>query len=94
MIVRIKLRMGPTPSATRNLDSKLAYAMASLLTPAAVLCMVVGLWRLLADLNITEQFVFERGLLSHWQVWLALGVAVQGASVYLDRYGRRMEDQA
>jgi len=35
--------------------------------------------------------VFEGGLLSHWQVWMALGVGVQMASVYLDRYGRRGE---
>jgi hypothetical protein len=94
MIVRIKLRVGPRLEANRNLDSKLAYALASLLTPAAVLCIVVGLWRLLADLNVTEEFAIRGGLLSHWQVWLALGVAVQFASVYLDRYARRMERQA
>jgi hypothetical protein len=93
MIVRIKLRVGPRLAANRNLDSKLAYALASLLTPAAVLCIVVGLWRLLADLNITEEFAIQGGLLSHWQVWLALGVAVQLASVYLDRYAQRMERQ-
>lgn len=94
MIVRIKLRLGPEVSRTRNLDAKLAFAMASLLTPGAVLCVVVGLWRLLADVNVTEEFVFSRGLLSHWQVWLALGVGVQGASVYLDRYGRKVEGGA
>jgi len=37
--------------------------------------------------------VFEGGLLSHWQVWMALGVGVQMASVYLDRYGRRGEER-
>ena len=94
MIVRIKLRVGPRLAANRNLDSKLAFALASLLTPAAVLCIVVGLWRLLADLNITEEFAIQGGLLSHWQVWFALGVAVQMASVYLDRYARRIEEQS
>lgn len=94
MIVRIKLRVGPYLATNRNMDSKVALAVASLLTPGAVLCCVLALWRLLADLNVTTQFVIEGGLLSHWQVWLALGVAVQTASVYLDRYGRRGQEQA
>lgn len=93
MIVRIKLRVGPKIMANRNLDSKLASAIASLLTPAAVLCFVVALWRLLADADITEQFVIRGGLLSHWQVWLAMGIAIQTLSVFLDRYGRRPERQ-
>jgi hypothetical protein len=94
MIVRIKLRVGPQVAANRDLDSKLATALATFLTPAAVLCFVVALWRLLADLNVTTAFVITTGLLSHWQVWLALGIGVQAASVYLDRYGRRGEEQA
>lgn len=94
MIVRIKLRVGPIVASQRNLDSKLAFALASLLTPTAVLCIVVALWRLLADVNVTEDFVIEAGLLSHWQVWLALGIAIQFARVYLDRYGRRLERDA
>jgi hypothetical protein len=94
MIVRIRFRVGPRVSGNRNLDSRLAYAVASLLTPAAVLCIVVALWRLLADLNITSEFMIRGGLLSHWQVWIAFGVAIQSASTYLDRYGRRMQDQS
>lgn len=94
MIVRIKLGKGPRLAPARNTDSRLAYALAALLTPAAVLCIVVGLWRLLADLNITEEFIFRGGFLSHWQVWLALGTFVQWLSVSLDRYGRRLEEQS
>ncbi len=92
MIVRIRLRVGPQVKGTRNLDSKLAYAMASLLTPAAVLCFVIALWRLLSDLNFAAEFMITTGLLSRWQVWVALGDAIQRASAYLARYGRRMED--
>jgi hypothetical protein len=94
MIVRIKLRAGPLISSQRNLDSKLAFAVAGLLTPAAVLSIVVALWRLLADAKVAEQFVIEKGLLSHWQVWLALGILLQSLSVYLDRYGRRLERES
>lgn len=93
MIVRIKLRVGRRVMANRNLDSKLATVLASFLTPASVLCFVLALWRLLADLNITEKFAISGGLLSHWQVWLAMGVAAQTLSVFLDRYGRRPERQ-
>ncbi|MFN8687012.1 MAG: hypothetical protein ACK50U_13535 [Acidobacteriota bacterium] len=94
MIVRIRFHIGPRVSGTRNIDSKLAYAIASLLTPAALLCVVVALWRLLADLNVASEFIFRHGLLSHWQVWIALGVAVQTISSFLDRYGRRFQDQS
>ena len=93
MIVRIKLRVGPKVATNRNMDAKVALAVASLLTPGAMLCFVLALWRLLADLNVTTTFIFESGLLSHWQVWMALGVGVQMASVYLDRYGRRGEER-
>ena len=58
------------------MDAKVALAVASLLTPGAMLCFVLALWRLLADLNITTTFIFENGLLSHWQVWMAMGVGV------------------
>jgi hypothetical protein len=94
MIVRIKLKPGPAISNQRNLDSKLALAVASLLTPAAVLSLVVALWRVLADAKIAEEFAIEQGLMSHWQVWLALGILLQSLSVYLDRYGRRIERQS
>jgi hypothetical protein len=93
MIVRIQLRVGPKVDTNRNMDVKVALAVASLLTPGAMLCFVLALWRLLADLNVTTTFIFEGGLLSHWQVWMAMGGAVQMASVYLDRYGRRGEER-
>lgn len=93
MIVRIKLRLGPRFSAQRNLDSKLALVMAGFLTPAALLCIVMGMWRLLRDLNVTEEFMFSGGLLSHWQVWLVMGTGLQGGSVYLNRYGRRITER-
>jgi len=51
------------------------------------------MWRLLRDVNVTEEFMFRGGLLSHWQVWVAMGMGLQGASVYLNRYGRRMTER-
>ncbi|WP_031495694.1 hypothetical protein [Bryobacter aggregatus] len=91
MIVRIKLKVGPRIYGERNLDSKLAFAASGVLTPGSVLCFVIALWRLLCDLDLTGAFMIDAGLLSHWQVWLAMGILMQTLSVYLDRYGRRVE---
>ena len=93
MVVRIKLRVGPRVRSSRNLEPKLVLAFSSLLTPAAVLGFAIALWRLLADVNVTEEFAIRKGLLSHWQVWLALGIALQSLSITLDRYGRKLERQ-
>jgi len=93
MIVRIRFKVGPPLVGERNLESKLAAVLATLLPPSAVLCFAVALWRLLEDVNVTEQFAFRAGLLSHWQVWLASGIALQTLSVYVGRYGRRSEGE-
>lgn len=53
----------------------------ALLTPAAVIALVLGLWRVTADLGWTEAFLISKGLFSHWQVWMALAILLQAASV-------------
>lgn len=55
----------------------------ALLTPAAVIALVLGLWRVTADLGWTGEFLIAGGLFSHWQVWIALAVALQLAAVAL-----------
>ncbi len=91
MVVRIRLGTGPRIHPQRNVEAKLALAISSLLTPAAVLSMAVALWRVLADANVTEQFAIQGGLFSHWQVWLAFGIVLQTLAIYLDRHGRRID---
>jgi hypothetical protein len=88
MVVRIRISAGQDSILRRRYDAKFAMAFAGLLTPAAVLCFVMGLWGVLADTGFAKQFVFEDGLLSHWQVWLALGVLVQAVGIALDKYGK------
>ena len=51
---------------------------------AFVLC----LWRLGADIGYARSFVIHTGVLSHWQVWLALALGLQFFAVVLNRYGR------
>src|SRR5260370_41836539 len=55
----------------------------ALLTPAAVVALVLGLWRVSADLGWTEEFLISNGFFSHWQVWIALAITLQVAAVSL-----------
>lgn len=55
----------------------------ALLTPAAVVALVLGLWRVSADLGWTEEFLIGNGFFSHWQVWIALAILLQIAAAAL-----------
>jgi len=61
-----------------------------LLKAAATVCFVVGVWILSAGLRWAGAFVVERGLFSHWQVWMACGVAAQLAAFRLNRRNRQL----
>jgi hypothetical protein len=63
-----------------------------LLTPIASVGYVLAGWRLGADLNWTDEFFIPSGILSHWQVWLALAIATQVAAAHLARYRNTDDD--
>ncbi|HZT31548.1 MAG TPA: hypothetical protein VFA33_16790 [Bryobacteraceae bacterium] len=65
----------------------MALAVGALLTPAAVMAMALGIWRLAADLKWTDTFAISSGLFSHWQVWIAAAVVLQAGARLLHRYG-------
>ena len=65
-----------------------ANVLVSLLTPASMLALVFGLWRVSEDLGWTEAFVISSGLFSHWQVWMALAVALKMAASSLQAQTR------
>src|ERR1700722_9340984 len=88
MIVRIQLSSGARVRQKRRKNQHVALALASLLTPAAVMACVLTLWRLAADLNFTGQFPITDGLFSHWQVWVTIAGTLQFSSVLLNRYGK------
>jgi hypothetical protein len=87
MVVRIRLQRGPTVRQKARKNRHVALASAALLTPAAVSAFVLSMWRLGADLGFTRSFAIHTGILSHWQVWLAISVAIQFLAVLLNRYG-------
>jgi hypothetical protein len=88
MVVRIRLKRGPKVRPTRRKNRHVALASAALLTPAAVVAFVLSMWRLGADIGFTSSFAIRAGILSHWQVWLAIAVAIQFFAVVLNRYGK------
>jgi hypothetical protein len=94
MKVRIRLRLGPAFAKHLERNRELASLTAALLTPAAVMAAVLGLWRLAADLQWTGEFVFSTGLLSHWQVWLMMAAGLRTCASVLNRFGRGGGDEA
>ena len=62
----------------------------ALLTPAAFAALVMGLWRIAMDLNWAAMFPIGGGLFSHWQVWIALSIALKILSSSLLAWERRV----
>jgi len=87
MLVRIRLHGGPKVRRKKRKNRHVALASAALLTPAAVMAFVLSMWRLGSDLGFARAFAIRTGILSHWQVWLAISVAIQFLAVLLNRYG-------
>jgi hypothetical protein len=88
MVVRIRFRKGPKLGQKRQKNRRAAVALAALLTPAALLALLLALWRIAADLNWTNRFAIASGLFSHWQVWMGFAVLLQLCARLLNRYGR------
>jgi len=68
-------------------NRRVALAAASLLTAAALMAGVLGLWRIGADLKWTSNFAISSGLFSHWQVWLGAAFLLEVCAHFLNRYG-------
>jgi len=88
MAVRVRIRLKPELARKVARGRRLAVAAGALLTPAALIALVLGCWRLAADLNLTGQFAISGGLFSHWQVWIVLAAVLQTCASRLNRYGR------
>jgi hypothetical protein len=68
---------------------QLANILVALLTPAAVTAFVMGMWRVCADLGWAGAFLIADGFFSHWQVWIALSIALKMLSSTLIAWGSR-----
>ena len=70
-----------------------ALALASLLAPAALIAFTLTMWALGAELHLTAKFFVAKGLLSHWQVWLAAAAGLSFCAWLLNRYARAAIDE-
>jgi len=87
MVVRIRFGRGSHVSRRKGKNRRVALALGALLTPAAVMASVLGLWRLASDMKWTGEFGISSGLFSHWQVWAGCAIALQAGAWALNRYG-------
>jgi hypothetical protein len=89
MLVRIRTRSPRAPGAPVFAHHNAALAMASLLTPFALLSFTIALWSIAADVRLTASFFVATGLLSHWQVWLVCSAALLLLARLLKAYALR-----
>jgi hypothetical protein len=76
---------------TLGFSRQLADVLVALLTPAAVLALVMALWRVGADLGWAGAFLIADGFFSHWQVWIALSIGLKLLSSTLIAWGSRTQ---
>ena len=76
-ISKIQALVEETILVLRDVAKQLANVLIILLTPASMVALVFGLWRIGEDLGWTGAFVISDGFFSHWQVWLALAGALR-----------------
>jgi len=88
MVVRIRLGRGAKLQRKQRKNQHVALALASLITPVAVMALVLAVWRLAADLKCTGDFPIAQGLLSHWQIWMVACATLQFCAILLNRYGK------
>jgi hypothetical protein len=93
MVVKIRFGRGPVVMRKQGKNSRMAMLAASLLTLVSISCGALGLWRIGTDLDWAGDFVFSKGLLSHWQVWVGATIAVQYGAWRLTRYASLAREQ-
>jgi hypothetical protein len=79
MVVRIRITRGPRVN-------EFASGLAMILTLLSVSCFALSAWKFLSDLGWAGGFFIGQGVFSHWQIWIALAVAVQLVSFRLSRH--------
>ncbi|HZU24664.1 MAG TPA: hypothetical protein VFA04_04030 [Bryobacteraceae bacterium] len=86
------VRLHPALEQATALSRSVASLIAFTLRPIAVAVLACGMWRLGIDLGWTQDFFVSQGLLSHWQVWIAMSLALYFAAGFLSRLTGVSED--
>ena len=94
---RLEIRLaGALATPTLALARQLPNILIALLTPAALVALVMGLWRVAADLDWAGAFPITAGFFEHWQVWIVLSAALKMLSTALlawDARTRKISEQ-
>jgi hypothetical protein len=88
--------LAETVAAAQTLGRQLPNVLVSLLTPAALVALAMGLWRIGSDLGWASDFPIAAGFFSHWQVWIALSIGLKMLSSFLlawDSRTRKMSEE-
>ena len=88
MVVRIRLRRIAPRSQGGPVHRQSALVVSALMTPIALMAFALGCWRIAADLKLASSFAISEGVFAHWQVWIAIGIAVQLAAFLLHKLAR------
>ncbi|MCX6620402.1 MAG: hypothetical protein NTY38_04875, partial [Acidobacteria bacterium] len=82
MVIRLRFSRGPKIVKQRDSSRQVALALASLLTPAALMALALALWRLATDLRLAGPFAVSAGFFSHWQVWVGASIVLYVSGAY------------
>jgi len=66
-----------------------AQAIGSLLTPTALMALVLGLWGITAKLHWTTGFVILTGPFSRWEIWFCVAALLKSCEFVLNRMAQR-----
>lgn len=83
MVIRIRYRR-LRPDA--KLDwRQIALTLAALLTPCALIAFTMAFWIFAAQMQWMGEFFITSGLLSRWEIWLALAAVLLLVAKVIDR---------
>ena len=88
MVVRIRLRRIAPRLQGGPVHRQSALVVSALMTPIALMAFALGCWSIAADLKLTSSFAISDGIFAHWQIWIAIGIAVQLAAFLLHKLAR------
>jgi hypothetical protein len=83
--VSVAERLEPAAFRSAAVFHEASRLIGAFLTPAAVLALSFGLWRLSADLEWTGNFPIEQGPFSHWMTWIALAIGLRMTGSLMNR---------
>lgn len=90
MLVKIRLPRDVAGGRMTAQQKPFLSGLGGLIVLLAFSCLMLAMWRLTSDLGWTDEFVITSGILSHWQVWMAIAIGFGALGVRLNKYVKAM----